>query len=256
MRNADGGLGSVGMGVGVGPRRAELGVVAGLDLHAKYYADRTGGDFFDAVRVGSRVVFLLSDIAGRRAEADPIALATQEVFRARAAELFGPEDANLMDGTALLVQAVNGALMGAAKGVRFAPTFLGCYDVQLGLLAYINGGGQTAVISDSEGTRALGQVAMPLGLFSHLTFEPAMQAFEPGARLVVVTKGVTESKHGGVRFGPERVMAALDAGSASEVCEGVLEAAAGYQKKGWLRLGRKVMVEDMTALAMVRGVEG
>lgn len=239
-------------GVGVGPRRAELGVVEGLDLHAQYYADRTGGDFFDAVRVGSRVAFLLSDIAGRRAETDPIALATQEVFRSRAAELFGAADANLMDGTALLVQSVNAALMGAAKGVRFAPTFLGCYDLQLGLLAYINGGGQTAVLSDSEGTRALGQVAMPLGLFSHLTYEPAMQAFEPGARLVVVTKGVTESRRGRAMFGPERVMEALQGDSAATVCEGVLGAAAGFQKKGWMRLGRKLVVEDMTALAMVR----
>ncbi len=33
------------------PRRAELGLVDGLDLHAQYYVDRTGGDFFDAVRV-------------------------------------------------------------------------------------------------------------------------------------------------------------------------------------------------------------
>ena len=29
------------------PRRAELGLVDGLDLHAEYYFDRTGGDFFD-----------------------------------------------------------------------------------------------------------------------------------------------------------------------------------------------------------------
>ena len=65
-------------------RRAELGLVDGLDLHAQYFADRTGGDFFDAVRVGTRVVFLLSDIAGRRSEAGPIAARTQEVFRAKA----------------------------------------------------------------------------------------------------------------------------------------------------------------------------
>ena len=28
------------------PRPAELGLVNGLDLHAQYFAERTGGDFF------------------------------------------------------------------------------------------------------------------------------------------------------------------------------------------------------------------
>ena len=114
------------------PGRAALGLVDGLDLHAQYYADRIGGDFFDAVRVGSRVVFLLSDIAGRRREAGPIAVRTQEVFRAKAAELFGAHDVNLMEGTELLVQAINLAIAGPAKEIHFAPTLVGCYDVQLG----------------------------------------------------------------------------------------------------------------------------
>jgi serine phosphatase RsbU (regulator of sigma subunit) len=74
-----------GIGAGRGPLRAELGQVDGLDLHARYYSDRTGGDFFDAVRLGTRVAFLLSDIAGRRLEADPIALAMQQAFRAKVA---------------------------------------------------------------------------------------------------------------------------------------------------------------------------
>ena len=63
------------------PMRAELGQVDGLDLHAQYYFERTGGDFFDAVRVGSRVAFLLSDIAGRRPEA-----ATTRRFGSRASD--------------------------------------------------------------------------------------------------------------------------------------------------------------------------
>lgn len=164
------------------PRRAELGLVDGLDLHAQYFAERTGGDFFDAVRVGPRVVFLLSDIAGRRREAGPIAVRTQGVFRVRAEELFGAGDVNLMEGTELLVQAINRAIMGPAKAIRFAPSFVGCYDVQLGVLAYVNAGGQTAAIRDSDGTRLLPDVAMPLGLFTHLIYDASMQVFEPGRR--------------------------------------------------------------------------
>ena len=237
--------------------RADLGLVDGLDLHAQYHVERTGGDFFDAVRVGTRVVLLLSDIAGRRREAGPIAARTQEVFRAKAVELFGAGDVNLMEGTELLVQAINEAITGPTKEVRFAPTMVGCYDVQLGVLAYVNAGGQTAAIRDSEGTRLLPDVRMPLGLFTRLIYDASMQAFEPGAMLVIVTKGVTQSMRGNIPFSAERVMEVLGSSkqeSAADVCHEVLEAAHRFEQGGWDRLAfwRRKVQEDMTALAMVR----
>jgi Serine phosphatase RsbU, regulator of sigma subunit len=125
------------------------------------------------------------------------------------------------------------------------------------VLAYINAGGQTAAIRDKDGTRALPNVAMPLGLFTHLTYEASMQAFEPGARLLVVTKGVTQRMREGTEFGAERVMEVLKNsgdGSASEVCKTVLENARGFEKLSWgKRWFRKDGArEDMTALALVR----
>jgi serine phosphatase RsbU (regulator of sigma subunit) len=239
------------------PVRSGVTLTDGIDLHAQYHSERTGGDFFDAVKAGSRVVFLLTDIAGQRQEADPIAAETQKVFRSKAMEFLGAPDANLMDGTALLVQAVNLAVMGAARQIRFAPTFVGCYDVQLGVLAYINAGGQTAAIRDRDGTRALPNVAMPLGLFTHLTYEPSMQAFEAGTRLLVVTKGVTQSMRGRTEFGTERVIEVLknsEEASAAQVCETVLENSREFEhlswKKKWLR--KDAAREDMTALTLVR----
>jgi serine phosphatase RsbU (regulator of sigma subunit) len=241
------------------PRRAELGLVDGLDLNAEYYFDRTDGDFFDVVRVGSRVTFLLCDIAGRRREASAIAAETQEVFRASAAELFGASDANLMEGTEMLVQAINLAIMGPAKEVHFTPTMVGCYDVQLGVLAYINAGGQTAVLRDSDGTRILPNVSMPLGLFTHLMYDASMQAFEPGATLLLVTKGVTQSMRGGAPFGAEGMVEVLRSskeGTASEVCRAALSAAHRFEKRrwDWLAFWRTRVREDMTALAMVRSL--
>jgi serine phosphatase RsbU (regulator of sigma subunit) len=236
------------------PRPAELGLVDGLDLHARYQFDRTGGDFFDAVRVGTRVAFLLCDIAGRRETADPIAAAAQDAFRARSAELFAAGDANLTEGTEMLVQAINMAVIHAAKGgICFAPTILGCYDSQIGVMAYINAGGQTAMLRDSDGTRPLPNASLPLGLTTHMPYEASMQAFEPGAKLLVVTKGVTLSMHGKTPFGPDRVREVLANSqdeSPEKICHAVLTAAVEFQKKSWL--GRTPVVEDMTALAMVR----
>jgi serine phosphatase RsbU (regulator of sigma subunit) len=232
--------------------------VDGLDLHAQYHSGRTGGDFFDAVRVGPRVAFLLSDIAGRRLEADPIAAAMQDAFRGKCAELFGAGNANLMEGTEMLVQTINLALVGAAKGgICFAPTLVGCYDAQLGVMAYVNAGGQTIALHDSDGARPLLNASLPLGLTTHMTYEASIQAFEPGARLLVVTKGVTLSRQGKEPFGAERVLKALHSAkdeSARGVCHAVLKAAHEFEKRRWERLTpwRKHVPEDMTALAMVR----
>lgn len=232
----------------------------GLDLYAKYFSARTGGDFFDAVNLGSHIIVLLTDIAGTKDQAQPIAAAVQEAFRSAGSELFRASDTNLMDGTAHLVQRVNRELMKAARGVRFSPTFVGCYDLALGLFAYVNAGGLTAVFRDSEGTRMLPNVAMPMGLFTHLTYEPSIQAFEPGAMLLLVTKGIVETQRGKTNFGAERVLSALASAktaSAIEVCEGTLKSAHDFKKASWasshnLHFWREDVEEDLTALAMVR----
>jgi serine phosphatase RsbU (regulator of sigma subunit) len=240
----------------LGPALAGQG--DGIDLHAECSFERTGGDLFDTVRLGPRVAFLLSDIAGRRPEVDPILAEVQRVFRASCAELLGAADVNLMEATETLILAINHALIAVAKGVRFAPTMVGCYDVQLGVLAYINAGGQTALFRDSEGTRALPNVSMPLGLFTHLTYDASIQAFEPGAMLLVVTKGVTESRSGKNPLGAAGVMEVMRRSkdeSASEVCGAVMKAANGVEGRRWVRLPfqKKLVREDMTVLAMVRG---
>jgi serine phosphatase RsbU (regulator of sigma subunit) len=239
------------------PRPVELGPIEGVDFDAHYYDDRIGGDFFDAVRVGTRVLFLLSDIAGKRPQTDTLATAMQQAFRAEAAERFAADNANIMEGTEMLVQAINHALIDTAKdGIRFAPTLVGCYDAPLGLLAYINAGGQTALIHDSDGTRPLPNAYMPLGLTTHLTYEASIQALEPGAMLLAVTKGVTHDLRGKVTFGVPGVTEAFGrtrGKPASGVCQAVLEEAHGFEKRRRFSFGRDER-DDMTALVVVRSL--
>ena len=231
-----------------------------LDLHARYYSSRTGGDFFDAVAAGPHVIFLLTDIAGSRAEAHPIASAMQDIFRLRVPQLFTNAVINMMDTLGILAHEINQAIYEASGGSRLAPTFLGCYNLPLGLLAYINSGGQPAIFRDSDGTRVLGHVTMPLGLFTHLTFEPAIQAFEPGARLLLVTKGIFEAQRDRELFGVERATAVLQNipnGSAFDLCGIVLEDAHEFRRLPWYSPERLPFVksepaEDLTAVALVR----
>jgi serine phosphatase RsbU (regulator of sigma subunit) len=242
------------------PCPTNLSGVEGLDLHAQYHSARTGGDFFDALSVGSFVIFLLADIAGKKENTHGIAAEAQDAFRRRGREFFGAKDANVMDATAMLVQEINRTLIRAAHGVRFAPTFVGCYDLTLGVLAYVNAGGLTAVLRDSDGTRVLANVCMPMGLFTHLTYEPSMQAFEPGAKLLLVTKGVVDTKRGRTSFGVERVLRVLQAAkseSATEVCQDALKAAEEFKDVPWYKLhhlfaGQQEREDDLTALAVIR----
>jgi hypothetical protein len=64
---------------------------------------------------------------------------------------------------------------------------------------------------------------------------------------------------GKVAFGAQRVMEVLGASkqaSAAEVCRELLEAANQFERGGWERFAfwRKRVLEDMTALAIVRRV--
>jgi serine phosphatase RsbU (regulator of sigma subunit) len=242
------------------PLPMALPTLTGLDFHARYHSSRTGGDFFDAVAAGPHLVFFLTDIAGTRAGAHTIAAAAQDTFRLHVPRLFTAEVINMMDTLGILAHEINQSIYTAAGRSRLAPTVLGCFNLSLGLLAYINAGGQPAIFRDNEGTRILGHVTMPLGLFTHLTFEPAIQAFEPGARLLLVTKGILEAPRGRDQFGVERATTLLHnlaPGSAFDVCGATLKQAHEFRKPPWyspesLPFFKPDRIEDLTAVALVR----
>jgi serine phosphatase RsbU (regulator of sigma subunit) len=246
------------------PAPTTLPSLEGLDLRCYYHSARTGGDFFDALVLGPHVVFLMTDIAGTRDSAHSIASATQDTFRHRAPQLFGTPGANLTNAISILAHDINQTLTTACPGVCFSPTFLGCYDLTLGVLTYINAGGQPAIFSDSDGTRILTHACMPLGLFALLTYEPAFQAFEPGARLLLLTKGVIETGTGRVPVSTERFTHLLDDhlqkhpdSSAQDLCKAILHQAHQHGRASWqslakLLFGKRERIEDRTAVVLAR----
>lgn len=232
----------------------------GLDLKARYHSKRCGGDFFDVITTDSRVIFLLTDISGQRSEGCSLAVSVQNTFRKRAQELFELPGANESDAIAELAHDVNRSLIEAAQGVRYAPAFLGCFNLPLGVLTYHNAGRLLAIFCDRDTSRVLDSGGIPLGLFTHITYEPAVLAFEARAKLLLVTKGVTESRRGGTEFGAERVAQVLKSStdSASELCDAVLQEAYNFGNSPWSRLydlfhpGGHHSPDDLTAMALVR----
>jgi serine phosphatase RsbU (regulator of sigma subunit) len=238
---------------GPAPCPVNLSRLKGLEISARYHPDRCGGDFFVGLTIGFRLIFLLSDIA--------IAAEAQTAFRQRATELFEASDANESDAIAILAHDVNRSLMEAANGVHFAPTFLGCFNSTLGILTYCNAGRVLAIFRDARTVCVLERGGVPLGLFSHVTYEPAVLAFESQDKLLLVTRGVIESRRGAAEFGANRIQRLLEhsnGASASQLCDTVLREAYNFGNHPWSRVydllhSRKQHTnEDLTAVALIR----
>jgi serine phosphatase RsbU (regulator of sigma subunit) len=242
------------------PIPANLPPLDGLDLCARYYAERSGGDFFDAIVVGSRLIFILTDIAGPKAEAHAVATGMQTIFRHTASGLFAEGGANESEAIASLAHEVNRALIDAAGGVRLAPAFLACFNLALGVMTYCNAGQIPAVFRDVEGTHVLEQGGVPLGLFTHVTYEPAVLAFQPGDKLLLATKGVIQTRRGSAEFGVEhleQIIAGSNSDSAAKICETVLQQSHEFGEHPLTQLikllpGKRQEQDDLTAVALVR----
>jgi serine phosphatase RsbU (regulator of sigma subunit) len=242
---------------GASPQPIELPHIESLDVQARYRSPRRGGDFFDGVALDSRLIFLLTDIAGKRPETHAIAADVQNVFRTRAQELFKHSDANESEGIALLARDINRSLIDAAGGVRFAPAFLGCYNLTLNILTYHYAGHFFAIFHDAEKTRALEPCGIPLGLFTHSTYEPAVLGFERNAKLLLVTNGITKGRRGRNILDDERIRLLIENSNtdAASLCEAVLEAAEKHPSSrvsDLFRPRKRRHRDDLTAVALVR----
>ena len=226
-----------------------LPTLPAVGIAALYRGARLGGDFYDfAVTQSGRLVFLLLDIAGKRGEALDIAASVQERFRERAPELFRGEDMNQSDAMSELGVIINRTILKTAEGVRHAPGFLACYDPKPGTLTYLNAGHTPALLKDGEGVTELPANGIPFGLFSHASYDAGFAAMRPGAALLLVSKGLVESRRRSKEFGLKRVLEVLQAGEfhdAGELCAAVLAAVETFTHSA-------TPENDTTALALTR----
>jgi sigma-B regulation protein RsbU (phosphoserine phosphatase) len=231
------------------PAPTVLPALPGVDLAALYRGARMGGDCFDfAVTDCGRLVLLLLDVAGKRDEALHIAASVQDLLRERVPGLFKGEDVNQSEVLSELAIGINRTILKAAEGVRHAPAFLGSYDPTLGMLSYVNAGHTPALLKDTTGVAFLKANGLPLGLFSHATHDASVAVVQPGSLVLLVSKGLVESRSRGKEFGLERVIEVMQAREyrdASELCSSVLTAVETFTH------GTNPE-NDTTALALIR----
>lgn len=230
------------------PAPVEVPLLTQAEISALYRGQRVGGDFYDFVRVAPHLVlFGLLDVAGRCTENGCILSAVQQAFRTDGHRLFSADDINEADAMMELSLQLNRAVMDAAHGVRSCPAFIGCFNERMGTVCYSNAGHTPALLRDNASVTRLPATGLPLGLFSHVTHDAPTVALEPGAVLLLVSRGVTETRYDGGEFGLDRVadlLARANITTAEQLCGEILNTVeAGKNKRP---------ANDITAMVLLR----
>ena len=222
--------------------------LSSAQIAVRYQGMRIGGDFFDIVTAGDRMIFIVLDIAGKRDFAFHVAATVQIVFREKAEKLFQSNDVNESDAMTQLVLAINRSIMEISGTAHLTTGFAGCYHQGLGTLCYINAGYTPALVRDSHGIVELSASGLPLGLFLHATQDALMTVLEPGAVLLLFSRGLMEARNRRSEFGIERmrkVLASSGVSTAEGLCSEVLEHVLAHMH------GRTIE-NDLSALALMR----
>lgn len=234
------------------PLHCDAPVLRQAEITAVYSGQRVAGDFYEFLRVGpSRMLFVLLDIAGLRADTREILIAVQKTFRTLAPRLFSGEDFNETIAMIELCYAMNRTIM--RGGLRSCPAFIGCYNEDLGTLCYANAGHPPGMLRDRAGITLLEATGLPLGLFSHTTQSAAACHLVPGSALLVVSRGIIEAGHAeeddqAAEFGLDGARQSFQDApvfSAHDVCLRVLQAVQQFTVTAPTR-------NDLTTLALVR----
>jgi len=208
------------------PVQAEVPQLQHANIAAVYYGHRMGGDFYDFVRASpTRVLFGLLDVAGRLEDNHEIVAAAQETFRTVGTELFAEEDVNPSEAMIEVCLQINRTILKASGGVHSCPAFAGCYDERVGTVVYFNAGHTPGLVRDPGGVSELPATGLPLGLFSHTTCDASTVFLQPGAALLLVSRGIVEAKCGGEELGLESVKKGFQESTAADskdLCNAVL----------------------------------
>ena len=233
------------------PLRAEAPNLLTAELASAYHGHRMAGDFYDFVRVSShRVLFALLDAAGDLMQTRTVLSAVQQTLRAAGPKLLAHAEINTADVMMELCLELNQALLKAAHGVCSCPTFAGCYDETLGVVCYFNAGHTPGLLRDHAGIHEVPATSLPLGLFSHMLPDARMIALEPGAALLLSSRGIVEAKHKSQEFGLEGVKTVLrqsHSNSAKELCDSVIKQLHHFMRKAPNH-------DDVTTLALARNL--
>jgi len=228
---------------------AEFPPLSGADIAGVVQGERVGGDLYHFLRANRcRVVFGLLDVAGSREENHGIVDAARQTFCELGTQKFADEEVNEADAMMEFCLELNLSIRRAAAGVRSCAGFLGCYNEELGTICYVNAGHTPGLLRDPSGITELPATGLPLGLFAASTYEAPTAVLQPGASLLLVSRGVVEAAAKKEEFGLGRVkqqFQSVPSDDARQIAGAILRAVEQF-------LSLKPRQNDLTALALAR----
>jgi sigma-B regulation protein RsbU (phosphoserine phosphatase) len=167
-------------------------------------ARSTGGDYYDFLELpGRKVGLALSDVSGKGMPAALRMTTMAGLIRGHAPTA---------ESSAALVEWVNRQLFASSREAKLCSLFYGVYDDASCRLEYVNAGHYPPFLLSSAGVRMLDATGLPLGLFPEIAHETRSLTLEPGAILVLHSKGIVEARNSrGESFGRDRLIGALTA---------------------------------------------
>ncbi len=165
------------------PERAEIEAGAGLQP-----AQSVGGDLYDVVDAGDRVWFVVGDVSGKGVGAALFMAVTRTLFRA-----IVPSASSISD----LCNRMNVELARDNEKAMFVTAFVGCLDLGIGHLEFVNAGRLPPVRLGTDGKVEVLEAVpgLPLGAMADYTYVPQHLTLRPGDGLFLYTDGITEAEN-------------------------------------------------------------
>jgi serine phosphatase RsbU (regulator of sigma subunit) len=221
-----------------------LPVIEGYSLG--YRSDtcyEVGGDYLDVVaQPDGSILMVVADVAGKGMASAMMSTSFRSAFRAMAAE--GPP----LDELATRMNQHHWAEGEEARRRYVTAIFLRLHP-EAGEIEVVNAGHNPGFLLPPGGqARLFDATGTPLGMLPGMRYASERCGFEPGARLLFYTDGLTEVFKGDEEFGADRLLSAfLECSSmkADDILDALWAAIEAFSEGG-------PQGDDMTALALCR----
>jgi len=151
-------------------------------------ANTVGGDFYEILPLGDgRLVMAVGDVAGKGSPAALLMALLLAMMRTLNDERLEPAE---------LIARLNVQVCRQAPGSRFITLFYAVFDMNTGLLTYVNAGHTPPLLLRQRGDiDRLHEGCIALGMFDQSVYGAGQTTMQPGDLLAVYSDGITEAEN-------------------------------------------------------------
>ncbi|WP_147625564.1 SpoIIE family protein phosphatase [Gabonibacter massiliensis] len=190
----------------------------GVELYAVLNpARQVGGDFYDYFVIGDELCFAIGDVSGKGVPASLLMATTLSLMRSISFSNFEPQ---------YVTNFINQGLLRSGQPDRFVTFFVGMLHLKSGKFKFCNAGHSLPVMIQPDHSVRIMEMepSLPLGILKEYEYKEYNCSWEPGAKMLLYTDGITEAENVGHKlYSPERLLETIR-NHASSSSKGMIEA--------------------------------